>query len=63
MNSKLTIARDYLVARCNESSTWRGIILIATAAGAKLKPDQTEAIITAGLMVSGLMGAVTKDSK
>ena len=63
MNSQLRIARDYLVARCNESSTWRGIILIATAAGAKLKADQTEAIITAGLMVAGLMGAVTKDSK
>jgi hypothetical protein len=61
--NKLTVARDYIIARCNESSTWRGIILIVTAAGAKMKPDQTEAIITAGLMVAGLMGAVTKDSK
>ena len=51
----------YLLARLQEPSTWRGLVLIATAAGAVLSPDQQEAIIAGGLLVSGLLGAALPD--
>ena len=53
--------RDYLIARLQEPSTWRGLVLIATALGAVLSPDQQEAIVTAGLLVAGLIGAAVPD--
>jgi hypothetical protein len=34
---------------------------IATAAGAVLSPDQQEAVIAGGLLVSGLLGAALPD--
>lgn len=51
----------YLLARLQEPSTWRGLVLIATAAGAVLSPDQQEAVIAGGLLVSGLLGAALPD--
>jgi len=56
-------AKEYALARLQEPSTWRGITLIVTAAGAHMNPDQKEAIIYAGLTVAGLMGAISKDPK
>lgn len=53
--------RSYLLARLQEPSTWRGLVLIATALGAVLSPDQQEAIVTAGLLVAGLIGAAVPD--
>ena len=53
--------KSYLLARLQEPSTWRGLVLIATALGAVLSPDQQEAIITGGLLVSGLIGAASPD--
>lgn len=55
--------RAYLLARLKEPSTWRGIVLIATACGAVLSPDQQEAIIAGGLLVAGLIGAAVPDKK
>lgn len=49
--------RDYLLARLQEPSTWRGLVLIATALGAVLSPDQQEAIVSGGLLLAGLVGA------
>lgn len=49
--------RAYLLARLQEPSTWRGFVLIATACGAVLSPDQQEAIISGGLLLAGLIGA------
>jgi len=53
--------RDYLLARLREPSTWRGLVLIATACGTALSPDQQEAIVTAGLLMAGLIGAALPD--
>lgn len=53
--------RDYIISRALEPSTWRGLVLIATALGAVLSPDQQEAIVTAGLLVAGLIGAAVPD--
>lgn len=55
--------RAYLLARLQEPSTWRGLVLIATALGAVLSPDQTEAIVAGGLLLSGLIGAALPDQK
>jgi hypothetical protein len=52
---------DYLRARLLEPSTWRGLVLISTALGAVLTPEQQEAIVTAGLLIAGLIGAAFPD--
>jgi uncharacterized membrane protein YiaA len=54
---------EYLIARAKEASTWRGIVLIATACGAVLSPEQQDAIVTVGLLVVGLIGAAISDEK
>lgn len=59
--ARAAVMRDYLIARLQEPSTWRGLVLIATACGAMLSHDQQEAIVTAGLLVSGLIGAAVPD--
>ena len=55
--------RAYLLARLQEPSTWRGIMLIVTALGTALSPDQQEAIVAGGLLVAGLIGAALPDQK
>lgn len=62
ISPKLQFAIDYLVVRAGEASTWRGIILLATVAGAKISPDQMQAIIMVGLAISGFIGVVFSDS-
>ena len=46
--------------RLSENSTWRGLILIATAVGVKLEPELQESIIVAGLGLVGLINVVRK---
>jgi hypothetical protein len=46
---------SYVLDRLKENSTWRGIIMVATAAGLKLEPDAANAIIAAGLALVGLI--------
>lgn len=52
--------KQYLIARLSEASTWRGIVLILTALGVSLSPEQAEAIVTVGLAVAGAAGVATK---
>ena len=54
---------NYVVARLKEASTWRGLIFIATAFGLQLAPAMQEAIVTAGIGLAGVVGAVLPDSK
>ena len=49
------IALFYILDRLSENSTWRGILLVATALGVSLSPSHQEAIVSAGL---GLVGAI-----
>lgn len=51
----------YLLARLQEPSTWRGLMLVATACGMGLTPEQAEAIAAGGLFAAGLVGAVFPD--
>lgn len=55
--------KAYIIARLREPSTWRGIILIATAAGVPIAPQHIEAIVTAGLGLAGLLGAMLPDAR
>lgn len=52
--------KQYLIARLSEASTWRGIVLLLTALGVSLSPEQAEAIVTVGLAVAGAAGVATK---
>lgn len=59
----MTRVKSYLIARAKEPSTWRGLVLIATAGGATIAPVAQEAIVTGGLFLAGLLGAVVSDAK
>ena len=55
--------RDYFLARAKEPSTWRGAILFLTAIGVPIAPAMSEAIVTAGLGLAGLIGMITSDNR
>lgn len=52
---------DYILARLSERSTWSGITILLTALGVHFSPQATDAIIAAGLAISGLLGAFLPD--
>lgn len=54
--------KSYLIDRAKEPSTWRGIVLLLTAVGVPVAPAMSEAIVSVGLAVAGLIGVVTADS-
>lgn len=54
---------DYLLDRLEEPSTWRGIVMLATALGLHLDPALADQIITAGVAVVGALGALIPDRK
>lgn len=51
----------WLLRRFREPSTWRGLVWLATVAGLSLRPDQAEAIVTAGMALAGLLGVFLAD--
>lgn len=51
---------SYVLDRLKENSTWRGLIMVATALGVKLDPTQSEAIIAAGLALVGIINVFRK---
>lgn len=51
---------ETLLEKLSENSTWRGLILIATAVGVKIEPELQEAILVAGLGLVGLINVVRK---
>jgi len=51
---------NILLQRLSENSTWRGLILIATAVGVKIEPELQEAILVAGLSLVGLINVIRK---
>jgi uncharacterized membrane protein len=50
----------FLLDRAKEPSTWRGAVLLATAAGVNIAPELVNAIVTFGIGLAGLLGVVTK---
>jgi hypothetical protein len=51
---------NFVLDRLKENSTWRGLIMVATAVGLKLDPSQGEAIVAAGLALVGLINVFRK---
>jgi hypothetical protein len=51
---------ETVLEKLSENSTWRGLILIATAVGVKLEPELQEAILIAGLGLVGLINVIRK---
>ena len=49
--------------RLKERSTWKGAVWLITACGIALTPEQTEAIITAGLAIAGVLDVFLADKK
>lgn len=54
---------NYIIERLKERSTWLGIISIVTAAGVSLSPEQSEAIVSVGVVICGAIAAFTADAK
>jgi hypothetical protein len=51
---------NLLLEKLSDNSTWRGLILIATAVGVQLEPALQESIIVAGLGLVGLINVIRK---
>ena len=51
---------DLVLKRLGENSTWRGLILVATALGLKLDPELQNQILAAGLGIIGLINVIRK---
>lgn len=51
---------NIVLERLSENSTWRGLILVATALGLKLDPELQNAILAAGLGLIGLINVMRK---
>ncbi len=54
---------NVIIERLTENSTWRGIILLATALGLRLEPELQNQIIASGLTLVGLINVIRKGSK
>jgi hypothetical protein len=54
---------NVIIERLTENSTWRGLILIATAAGLRLEPELQSQIIASGLALVGLINVIRKGNK
>lgn len=54
---------NYLLERLKEDSTWRGVLMLLTAAGVHLDPSQANAIIATGLALVGLVNVFRKQAK
>lgn len=51
----------WLIARLREPSSMRGLVWIFTVCGVLLTPEQTEAIVLAGMALAGLLGVFIAD--
>lgn len=52
---------NWLAARLQEPSTWRGLVWLATACGLVLSPEAWQYITTAGMALAGLVGVLTTE--
>ena len=51
----------YILDRLKEPSSWRGLVMIATAFGVSVNPELIDSIIVAGTGLAGVIGFVFKD--
>ena len=53
--------KTYVLERLKEPSTWRGIVLLLTAAGVPMAPGVADLVVAVGLAVAGMIGTVMPD--
>lgn len=63
MKTALLLLLGWCLDRLSENSTWRGLILVATALGVYIEPKLGEAIIALGLAAVGVINIIRKGSK
>lgn len=51
----------YVIDRLKEPSSWRGLVMLATAFGVTLSPDLVASIVAAGTGLAGIIGFAFKD--
>ena len=51
---------NIIIERLSENSTWRGLILVATALGVQLEPEIQNHIVAGGLALVGLINVIRK---
>ncbi len=51
---------NVILDKLSENSTWRGLILVATALGVKLDPELQNQILAAGLGLVGIINVIRK---
>ena len=51
----------YLLDRLSENSTWRGLILVATALGVRMEPELQNQIVATGLSLVGVINVLRKE--
>ena len=51
----------YILDRLKEPSSWRGLVMIATAFGVTVNPELLNSIIIVGTGLAGVIGFVFKD--
>jgi len=54
---------NIILERLSENSTWRGVILVATALGVQLEPELQNHIVAGGLALVGLINVIRKGNK
>jgi hypothetical protein len=59
---RLAVVGRFLKARMAEASTYRGAMLLLTAAGVLIRPEVAEAITAFGLATAGLLGVFFPDT-
>ena len=53
----------WFIERAKEKSTWYGIIALVSAAGVVVTPELKESIAVAGVALSAVIAAITKDNQ
>jgi hypothetical protein len=51
----------YLFDRLREPTTWRGLALLLTSFGVTLSPEQSDAILSAGLAIVGAIATLVPE--
>ena len=57
------LAMNSILSRFSETSTWRGLILLATSLGVTIQPDYHEHIIAIGIGVVGIINVLRREKK
>lgn len=61
--AKFSAIVQYILARLQEASTWRGIALAVGLIGAKMEPDKMELFVMGGIAVSAIIGILIPDKR